>query len=153
MDVTIARDTVNDTPGEEAMTRLQDQGLLPKTATVHSIERRAINAQAAGPVFAHLDPRQAYQPGKAALEVIRSSWFNNEAMPPFVRVGNNGDVLYPLLGMLFSGLGASTEAVVTVDLRIFDSNDVVQLTATGNPITMTVSHGAMGVSAAPFWCL
>ena len=46
--------------------------------------------------------------------------------------------------MLFSGLGSSSETVVSVDLRLHGPNDVVQFSATGNPLTMTVSHAAMG---------
>jgi hypothetical protein len=132
-------------PPERVPDALRSAGLFPMTAELMPIPASAMNppVPAAAP-FAHFDPARPHVDGRGGLFANSPSGLFTEFVPPELIIwGAKHDFSY--LIVYFLGLGANTQAMGTIDLKLFSSTPTtVRISATNNPSTMVLTTGSTG---------
>jgi hypothetical protein len=131
-------------PADGVPDALRAAGLLPQAKAVQPVPAQALDAVAAAPVFAHIDPQRPHVDAKAGVYASFPSGLHTEFMPPeLITWGTGANFSYLIL--YFFGLGANTAGSVTVDLKVFAPGSTsMHISATNNPVTMTLTNAATG---------
>jgi hypothetical protein len=132
-------------PSERVPDSLRAAGVLPQTKIVTPVPESALNVPApAVPPFTHFDPAKPHVDGRGGLYASFPSGLHTEFVPPELIIWGTG-YNFAYLIVYFLGLGANTQAMGSIDLRLFSSTpNTVRITATNNPATMVLTSGSTG---------
>jgi hypothetical protein len=135
---------LSDTPPDQVFDVLRETGLLPETTSVQPVSARSLNGAVAAAAFAHVDPRRPHVEGRAAIYAGFAYNFQTTFEVPSLIVWGAGSH-FSFLSIYGKGLGPNVQGVMSVDLQIFaPASTSVRITATNNPVTMTLTNAATG---------
>lgn len=119
---------------------LRTNGLLPLTTTIQPVPAEALNAITPGQVetFAHIRPDKPHIDNRAGILANLSGLFTFD--PPSLDFSAGSE---KFLLLHFSGFSAGQSGHVHVRLKINPPTSAsVQITATNNPLTMSLTNAA-----------
>ena len=130
-------------PAADLLSALRQQGLLPDPGPVSDWDRSLTVVPPKTRPIAHQDPRRPHVDGLAGARRHLTQRADHLVQP--TGVDHLGRVSDSSLVHQYEGLGASQSYTAYLDLKIFlPAATSVDIQATGNPATITVTNQATG---------